>query len=179
MPKPMIEIVDVCNFPEMVPLVAQWHHQEWAHLNPGQSLSDRIEKMAAYLDQSAPCAKTQDEFPSSSRFVPKLFVAFNAEARPIGTAALDLQDMDDQPMLSPWLASVYVVPEMRRQGIASTLIAHAVNFAASKMGVEQLYLFTPNQRAFYEGLGWSHLQHLSYYGEDVDLMCYKFSINVQ
>lgn len=168
--KPIVDIVNACDFPSMIPAVAQWHHQEWAHLNPGQTLSVRIEKMASYLDASVL---------SPDSFSPTLFIALNAEGEPVGTAALDLHDMDCQPILSPWLASVYVLPEMRRRGIASALVAHAVNCAVSEMGVDQMYLFTPNQRVFYEGLGWSQLQHLLYYGDEVDLMLYQRDSSAQ
>ncbi len=92
----------------MMPTVARWHHKEWAHLNPGQSLSIRIEQMAVYIEASATCTTIHSESPLKDRFRPKLFVALNDKGKPIGTAALDLHDMDDKPHLSPWLASVYV-----------------------------------------------------------------------
>lgn len=166
MNKPDVKIIDVCDAPKFIPVVARWHHAEWAHLNPGQTLAARINKMSAYLKVSVDAL-------GSESFTPKLFVALNGEGFPVGTAALDLHDMDNQPMLSPWLASVFVLPEYRQKGIATALVKYGVKVAVDDMGVKQIHLFTPNHRSFYERLGWVHSQRLSYYGELVDLMYYQ------
>lgn len=166
MNKPDVKIIDVCDAPKLIPIVAHWHHAEWAHLNPGQTLPARIKKMSAYLKVSTNAQGTDS-------FTPKLFVALNGEALPVGTAALDLHDMDNQPMLSPWLASVFVLPEYRQQGIGTALVKYALKVAVDEMGIKRMHLFTPNHRPFYERLGWVHSQRLSYYGEPVDLMYYQ------
>ena len=70
----------------------------------------------------------------------------------VGSASLIAQDMDTRPELSPWLASVYVAAEHRRQGIGSALVRRVAQEAAA-LGVETLYLFTPDQEHFYARLG--------------------------
>ena len=45
----MNNIIDLSSEPQHIPVLAVWHHQEWAHLNPGGSLEKRIKKMQAYL----------------------------------------------------------------------------------------------------------------------------------
>ena len=153
-------IADIRSFPNMIPDIALWHHQQWAHLNPGQTLADRIEKMQQYCLAG-----------NAGGFSPTLFIALDSDGALIGTAALDAQDMDCLPELTPWLASVFVLPKFRRRGVASALIGNACKVARNEMGVSRLYLFTPDQRAFYCRLGWVWMRNLSYYGERVDLMC--------
>ena len=71
--------------------------------------------------------------------------------------------MDTRPELSPWLASVYVAADHRRQGIGSALVRRVAEEAAS-LGVEALYLFTPDQERFYARLGWTVLERCTYRG---------------
>jgi GNAT superfamily N-acetyltransferase len=47
-----------------------------------------------------------------------------------------------EPPRTPWLASLFVHPAMRRRGIASVLIGAAEDLAR-KNGVSTLYLHTP------------------------------------
>ncbi len=56
------------------------------------------------------------------------FVA-SASGNLLGSAMLVAQDMDTRTDLTPWLASVFVAPEHRRQGIATKLIAQVVDAA--------------------------------------------------
>lgn len=102
-----------------------------------------------------------------------MFVALDSCGAPIATAALDAQDMDCFPELTPWLASVFVLPEFRRCGVATALIGHSCDIACNAMAVSTLYLFTPDQRAFYSRLGWVWRRALTYHGERVDLMCFN------
>ncbi len=63
--------------------------------------------------------------------------------------------------LTPWLAAVYVLPEFRRRGIGGQLV-RAIEAAAIRLQLERLYLFTPDQEAFYARLGWSVLETVEY-----------------
>lgn len=64
-----------------------------------------------------------------------------------------------------------MAPDYRRQGIASALIAHAVECAA-KLGVKRLYLFTENAEQMYSRLGWSVLERTTYHGADAVVMSF-------
>lgn len=147
-----MKIINLKQKPEYLQILAEWHQQEWSHFNPGQSLSGRIDKMQAYLN---------DEF------IPTTFVAENEKL--LGSAAIIKCDMEERKQFSPWLASVYVAPEFRGQGIASELVRHAMA-QAFKQGVEKLYLYTPDQQLFYKKLGWLTEERLSYHQEDVTIM---------
>jgi predicted N-acetyltransferase YhbS len=82
--------------------------------------------------------------------------------------------MDTHPEWMPWLASVYVAPEFRHQGVGSRLV-NSVSEAARKAGMEALYLFTPDRVAFYQRLGWQVLHGEAYRGRWVTVMRIQLS----
>jgi len=62
--------------------------------------------------------------------------------------------------LSPWLASLYVEPEFRRQGVARRLIL-AVEDHARRHGVARLHLYTVDAEEFYRKCGWSAVERFA------------------
>ena len=147
-----MKILKLSDQPQAIPQLAEWHHQQWAALNPGQTLQQRIDNMQAYL---------------SDELVPSTYLAQGAVL--MGSAAMIAHDMDTHPELTPWLASVFVAPPFRRQGIGSQLVRHVMQ-TARQAGVKTLYLFTPDQENFYQRLGWRVLNRESYRGHQVTLM---------
>ena len=87
----------------------------------------------------------------------------------MGMASIDPYDMITRPDLSPWLAAVYVAPEFRHNGIGSKLV-RAVMQEAVVLGLDRIYLFTPNKINFYNRLGWQFFEHAVYRGEEVVIM---------
>jgi len=142
----MIEILNLRACPEYLPVLAQWHHNEWLDLNPGQTLAQRVEKMQAHLNDD---------------FIPGTFVARDKTV--LGSASILTNDMESRPQLSPWLASVFVAPQHRNRGIGSRLVQHLMA-QAKNQGITTLYLFTPDKTGFYKKLGW-HTQSLAQYHE--------------
>ncbi|PPD35789.1 MAG: GNAT family N-acetyltransferase [Methylomonas sp.] len=146
-------ILNLSQESQHIPTLAAWHHQEWAHLNPGGTLEKRIAKMQTYLDVA---------------LVPSTYI-YKQDDQLAGSAALIACDMDTRPELTPWLASVFVSPPFRRQGIGSALVRYAM-LQAKLAGLDTLYLFTPDQAGFYAKLGWQTLSEESYRGCDITLM---------
>ena len=138
---------------ECLPTLAQWHHQQWSYLNPGQSLQVRINRMAKCLGEA---------------LIPSTVVALQ-KGKPLGSASIVASDMDSHPELTPWLASVYVAPEFRGQGLGSALVKDIMQ-SAKLDGVKTLYLFTPDQQVFYQRLGWETYSEESYRGVSVTIM---------
>ncbi|MFG6178897.1 GNAT family N-acetyltransferase [Halomonas sp. THAF12] len=136
-----------------VATLAGWTHAEWGHLNPGQDLA------AAIAHFRADCGPAG---------VPSVFAVMDDE-RPVGMASLVVDDMSDRRELTPWLASVYVLPEWRGRGIASRLVRR-VEEEAWAHGVERFYLYTPDQQALYRRLGWRDVEEREYRGEAVTIM---------
>jgi len=146
-------IVDIRECPEHLESLAGWHQEEWAYLSPDKTLAQRISALSKHLETS---------------FVPTTLVALG-DSGPLGSASIIAHDMDTRPELSPWLACVFVAPAFRRKGIGSALVTEIVGRAAGRH-LNKLYLFTPDQRTFYERLGWEILEDVAYRGTNVDIM---------
>jgi predicted N-acetyltransferase YhbS len=149
----MMEISLLRERTEYIPILAKWHYQEWAHFHDNDSVERRI-------------AEFEEELKANS--IPRTFVAVS-ENTPVGSAGILPHDMDTRMDLTPWLASVYVVPEQRKRGIGSKLVQHVMKDAAV-LGYRTLYLYTPDRPSFYARLGWSPLERVDYRGHPVDIM---------
>jgi predicted N-acetyltransferase YhbS len=141
------------DHPEAVSLLAAWHHNEWRELLPGWTHDQALAELRSHTGQ---------------RQIPTTFVALE-EDRLIGSASLLTADLDGWEHLSPWVASVYVVPECRGQGIGRRLIARTVA-EAHALGVAAVYLFTAGQEAYYARLGWSPLTRTRHHSHEVLIM---------
>ena len=100
--------------------------------------------------------------------MPRTFI-YTHNGNALGSAALVASDMDTRPGLTPWLASVFVAPPFRRQGIGSALVRHAMR-QAEAAGISRLYLFTPDRAGFYQDLGWQTMSVDDYRDQAVTLM---------
>lgn len=151
-----MQIVNLKEIPETIPLIAKWHHDEWAYLNPQSTLKNRIKKYHEYLGQV---------------FIPSTYVAFEKDDI-MGSASIVKSDMKTRMEYSPWLASVYVHPEHRNKRIGTKLVSHVMAMA-KKNDCETLYLFTPDKENFYKRLGWSTIHRESYSNANVFVMSIK------
>ena len=134
-----------------LPVIAAWLHAQW-----WEAGGYTLEATEAFLrDAKGPAA-------------PCVLVA-ERDGEALGTATFDTDDLPNRPDLSPWLASVLVKPEARRQGIATALVA-AVERLALAQGVRRLWLFTPDQASFYAARGWVRAGVEEYRGSPVVLM---------
>lgn len=148
----MEEIAHLPNDALVVGTIAEWHQQTWGYLT-GRSTAERI-------------AEFEEQF--ESRRIPLTLVAF-VEGRPVGNASLLQSDMTTHPELTPWLASVFVLPHCRRRGIGARLCGRAVA-EAERLGVTTLYLFTADRAPFYRRMGWVEMLREHYGGEPVTIM---------
>jgi len=160
----MTKILNLRDKPELLEALAQWHQGEWSQLNPGETLEQRIIRMQPFLND---------------KLIPSTYIAF--DDRLYGSAAIVENDMDNRPDLSPWLASVFVIPEYRDQGIGSALVRHVMQLA-QQGNIEKLYLYTLDREALYHKLGWRRFDKENYYGHEVaimeaDLTTWKPAIN--
>jgi N-acetylglutamate synthase-like GNAT family acetyltransferase len=147
-----MEILDLKDEPEHLPVLAEWHHKEWSDFNPDETIEQRIERMHAYLNES---------------FIPSTFIAKDGEL--LASASIVAHDMETKPDLSPWLASVFVAPEQRGKGLGKRLVLHVMNEAKNR-GIDTLYLFTPDKVPFYQKLGWKIVTQEQYRGHEVTIM---------
>ena len=143
----------LADHPDLIPVVARWHYDEWSKDEPGDAFQYWIDRIARRANRD---------------HIPIAYVAF-LDNTPAGTAMIIENDMDTHPELTPWLAGVYVVPELRRQGVASALVLHAHD-EARRLGVKTLYLFTNGAEPVYEKLGWQTTAREEFEGRMVTVM---------
>lgn len=154
-----IQIDPIQRHPDFIDTLASWHHLEWQHLNPADyTLQDRIDEYQQCLQ---------------SNQLPQLYVAHN-NFEPYGSVRLIEHDMEIHLEWSPWMASLYVHPEYRQQGIATALIEYLCTQAAS-INFETLYLYTEHHETLYKRLGWKEMIREHYYDQDVCIMCYELT----
>ena len=153
-----MQIINLADAPEVIGTLARWHFDEWHTLYPEETLEDFQTELAASTAQGT---------------VPSTFVA-QVDGNVVGSISLLPHDMDIDEPWTPWLANLYVHPDYRQQGVGKQLIQHLIAFAR-RNSLDQLYLFTPSSRDYYEALGWTLLRRQSYKGQQVDIMLLALS----
>jgi N-acetylglutamate synthase-like GNAT family acetyltransferase len=138
---------------DCVPVIAKLIHDEWGFLRPNLAVEKRIADIERW---------------GVKRKIPTAFVALSDD-RAVGCAALIAHDMDTRMDLSPWLASVIVVPEYRKQRIASALVRRIAEEART-LAVTTLYLYTDKSESLYAGLGWTSIERTVHRGLEVVIM---------
>ena len=129
------QLTDLFNHSEHIPLVVDWiYNAFWAdqQIHTPQSL-------AKLLSQ----ATSPDAIPIS------LLALEGSE--PVGTINLVENDDEQRPHLRPWLAALYVKPEMRGRGVGSSLV-RTLQERARSMDIDEMYLGT-DKPSFYLRLG--------------------------
>ncbi len=148
-----VRIVPLADHPEALPQLAAWHHAEWGFLHPGGTVAEVAAELSGHLGPYR---------------LPTTFVAL-VDGQAVGSASLIEHDLPERPDLGPWLASLYVTPEHRRQGIGAALAERVVEEAA-RLGLPTLYLFTFDREDYYARLGWQRLGPESCHGHPVVVM---------
>lgn len=143
----------LANHPHLVGTLARWHHNQWSYLSPGRTLEAREERLHQLLGRDA---------------IPSVLIALGTEGL-LGSAMLVAHDMDNRMDLTPWLAGVYVHAAYRCRGIGAALVRRVMQ-DARRLGVETLYLFTPDKKSYYQHLGWQPTEQIRYRDTDVVIM---------
>ncbi|MEZ4866891.1 MAG: GNAT family N-acetyltransferase [Caldilineaceae bacterium] len=148
-----MQLAYLADHPLHLPTLAVWHYAQWGHLNAGETLQGRIERLRQHVGKPA---------------IPTTVIALEGELL-LGSASVVGNDLRTHPHLSPFLASVYVAPEFRRRGIASALVREIMHLA-HQLAFPTLYLITPDQQRLYASLGWAAQEEVEYRGEWVTVM---------
>lgn len=93
------------DHPEAISTVAKWHYDQWHHVMPDFTLEKYTRFLSSHYRRGG---------------IPTMFVVVEDD-KVIGTAALDDDDMDTHPELSPWMASLYIDKEHRKRGVGPWL----------------------------------------------------------
>jgi N-acetylglutamate synthase-like GNAT family acetyltransferase len=145
----------LADYPDALPILAEWQHREWGHLRAGDALEKRRARLEGYSNRDR---------------IPLTVVALEGN-EVLGSASLVLHDMETRMELTPWLASVFVGEPYRRRGIGAELVRR-IMAEAGKLEVPLLYLYTVHSEKFYAGLGWTLLERTNYREQKVVIMTY-------
>src|SRR6185369_8106252 len=145
----VMEIGYLADHMEFVPILAEWHHHEWGEFT--------LESTAAELRTHT--GRSQ---------IPTTVVAID-KGRVIGSTSLLVADLIGWEHLTPWIASVFVSPDYRGQGVARALIERAVD-EARLLGIHDVYLFTASKETYYAKLGWVPVERARYRAKDIVIM---------
>ncbi len=144
------------DVPEYTTTIAKWIFETFPHEFEGMTLAE----WTVLLEPS----RNPDKI---------TFVAVeNGQA--VGTASLDNEDLPPRDNLTPWLASVYVLPEFRARGLGAALIA-AIEEEAKAKGFKHIYLHTSDRADFYAKRGWQTLMTVDYWQRTNTVMVKRLS----
>lgn len=133
--------------------VAGWLYAELGHRGRGSTLETRVQRMRQRAQRCA---------------IPLAFIA-RENGSMVGTASLVAHDMEARLDLTPWLASVYVLPGYRKRGIGSALCRRVAREARA-LGFGRIHLITYDKEDFYKDLGWKEIQRTEYRRDKVTVM---------
>jgi N-acetylglutamate synthase-like GNAT family acetyltransferase len=153
-----MQISRLIDQPQFIETLAPWIWEHWRPILTEDTLQDRIAKLQSHLN---------------SNTLPMAWVAHDG-SNALGTAALRVHDLPGREDLTPWLGGVFVDPQFRHQGIGTELCKVVAQNAVTLFGIETLYLFTLDQQAWYESLGWKLKEPCSWCGQPGAIMFKRY-----
>lgn len=148
-----MEIDYLADHMHWAPLLADLHHREWGPILPAWTLADALAELRSHTRRAA---------------VPTTLVAREC-GQLLGSVSLVPEDAPELADATPWLASLYVLPQHRGRGIGRALVRRAVAEAAL-LGVPRLHLYTPHHEGFYLALGWELMARVHLGGNEVSVL---------
>ena len=160
-------ISNLIEYPDWIPIVAVWHHEEWLRgqrAREGLHLDDRA--IAQKKEERESLLATHIEAGS----IPVTFIAHEAE-RPVGSVSLVHYQFTQNQQPTEWLTNLFVLPEHRGRGIGDRLLSHALRYAQHHK-VARLMLYTSEHASFYRKRQWRSLNRGIVQGQKVDILDY-------
>lgn len=149
-----MRIEAIGRHPACIGSLARCHHQEWGALYDDWTLDAATAELADHATRTS---------------VPTTLLLMDGGDL-LGSVSLLVEDAPAlQDRGSPWLGSLFVLPEARGRGGGRVLVEAAVAHAARE-GVAMLRLFTLWHEDFYASLGWQVEERTSLHGTPVVIM---------
>ena len=151
-----LRIVSLNEYRDELPSLARLHHDEWSDVSPFKTVEQHKEKLLLRISQRPPPATC----------------VLLIDGEVAGSVSLLEHDdiADVRPDISPWLASLLVVPKYRGRGYGRDLVFHCVEQART-LGFPILYLYTHTHPEYYARLGWHSIEQRIVRSETVTVMC--------
>lgn len=141
------------NHKKHIPVVSDWFHSEWSHLNPERSKENVVNIIHSHLNKA---------------FLPIIFISIDNNEL-VGTVSLRKFEMENYEHLFPWLSSLYVPNNKRRRGIGRFLVSQCLK-KAKELGEKKIYLFTEDHEDWYKKIGWKSIQQVIHRGYPANIM---------
>jgi GNAT superfamily N-acetyltransferase len=157
----MLDIYPLHEKKSVYPILAYWSYLHW-FIN--RDISFRL-VMQEYKKRAE-----DGELPCS-------FVAF-WDGFPVGMVSIRKTDLLSRDDLTPWLSALYVLPDFRKKGIGSELIAAVLNSSRQK-GFGKIFLFLDNRdiaklEKYYSSRRWIYLDDgVDAYGNNTKIFFYE------
>lgn len=140
--------------------VAQWHHQECERQGLKSSLALRQQRLVLHVQENS---------------IPKTLIALRGNQL-VGCVSLvnytyrSSERMPKVASASPvWLSNLFVLENLRHQGIGNALIDAAKSYAQS-LALEELWLSATDYTDYYQKRGWEIVRRTRLGGRSVNVM---------
>jgi predicted N-acetyltransferase YhbS len=146
----------LCDHATLAPALARAHFDAFHQLLPAWTEDEALHELRSH---------------DARRAIPTTLVALR-EDQWLGSVSLLQNDHDEIRDWSPWLASLYVRPEVRGSGLARALVARCCDEARA-LGIATLYLYCEARLVdFYLALGWRRHDRVALFGATVEVMAF-------
>jgi GNAT superfamily N-acetyltransferase len=137
-----LQVKQLSECPEHLVTVGTWIYEEWWK-RPTNTAEVVLSRLRTHTRKDQ---------------VPFTVVAL-ADGHPVGSCCVIENDCEHRPQYTPWVAAVYVKPEMRHRGVASLLLQEAAGIA-ERTHLNGLYIDCLSVTApVYAKNGWTILEH--------------------
>lgn len=123
-----------------LPELARWRHDAFL-AGMGLTLADSMAQLRAI---------------AASRSPHEVTLWASCAGQPAGLCMLVDAEIEPRHDCSPWLASLFVAPAWRGQGVGRALVG-AIEAHAAAHGIARLHLYTDAAEPFYAACGWTVL----------------------
>lgn len=156
-------LVPLADKPAMGRKPLQWSLDLWGTGNPWFSAED----WRSFYDRGALADYSRWDGARVDQEL--IYLALESE-EVVGVIALvDFDDVEEFRHLKPWVAAFVVDPARRGTGIGSQMLT-ALEERARNFGIQRLYLWTQDEREFYQNRGYEFLHHRDYPEISLDVL---------
>jgi GNAT superfamily N-acetyltransferase len=140
--------------PDLVGEIANTLNASWGDLSPWSTTDKIRERLLA--------GSGDEDFPHG-------LVAVSESGTFAATGSVKLYELPSRPAMVHWVGEIFVRPEHRGKGLGS-IVTRALSEYAFARGVQDLYLYTPDQQSLYARLGWAEISTETVNNEVVSIM---------